>query len=63
MSRRANPRRDYLIALSLAALGVVICLAAVKQEGLLFYRAYQVDLFSQVFKVMLSLGLFLIVCI
>jgi NADH-quinone oxidoreductase subunit N len=63
MSRRANPGRDYLIALTLAALGVVICLAAVKQEGLLFYRAYQVDLFSQVFKVMLSLGLFLITCI
>ena len=63
MSRRANPRREYLFAITLAALGVVICLAAVKQEGFLFYRAYQVDLFSQVFKVMLSLGLFLIVCI
>ena len=63
MSKRANPRRGYLVALTLAALGVVICLAAVKQEGLLFNGAYQVDLFSQVFKVMLSLGLFLIICI
>jgi NADH-quinone oxidoreductase subunit N len=63
MSRRANPRRDYLIGLTLAALGVVICLAAVKLDGVLFYKAYQVDLFSQVFKVMLSLGLFLIICI
>ena len=63
MSRRANPRRDYVVALTLAALGVVICLTAVKLEGLLFNKAYQVDLFSQVFKVMLSLGLFLIISI
>jgi NADH-quinone oxidoreductase subunit N len=63
MSRSTNPRRDYFIALVLAALGVVICLAAVKLQGVIFYRAYQVDLFSQVFKVMLSLGLFLIICV
>ncbi len=63
MTRRANPKRDFLIALALAALGVVICLASVKLDGLLFYKAYQVDLFSQVFKVMLSFGLFLIICI
>jgi NADH-quinone oxidoreductase subunit N len=63
MSGHANPRRDYLTALVLAAVGVVICLAAAKQEGFLFYRSYQVDLFSQVFKVLLSLGLFLIVCL
>jgi NADH-quinone oxidoreductase subunit N len=63
MSRHANPRRAYSIALILGALGVVVCLTAVRLEGLLFYKAYQVDLFSQVFKVMLSLGLFLIICI
>ena len=63
MSKRANPERDYRVALLLAALGVVICMSAVKFEGLLFYKAYQVDLYSQVFKVMLSLGLFLIICI
>jgi len=63
MTRRSNPRRDYSIALALAASGVVVCLASVKLNGTLFYNAYQVDLFSQVFKVMLSLGLFLITCI
>ena len=63
MTGRSNPRRDYSIALALAALGVVVCLAFVKLNGTLFYKTYQVDLFSQVFKVMLSLGLFLIVCI
>ena len=47
----------------LAALGVVISLAAMRQEGLLFFQAYRVDLFSQVFKVLLSIGLFLIISI
>jgi len=58
-----NPRRDYFIALSLAALGIVVCLAGVRLEGELFFNAYRVDLFSQVFKVMLSIGLFLVICL
>lgn len=58
-----NPRRDYLTALSLAAVGVVVCLATVNLEGTLFFAAYRVDHFSQIFKVMLSSGLFLIICI
>ena len=61
--KQANPRRDYRAAMILAALGVLVCLANVNQEGVLFFEAYQVDLFSQVFKVMLSLGLFLIIFI
>jgi len=60
---RPDARREHLTSLFLAVLGVIVCLAAVKSEGVLFVNAYRVDLFSQVFKVMLSLGLFLIVCI
>ena len=63
MLRRVNSRRDYFSALLLAAGGVLVCLLAVRSEGLLFSSAYQIDLFSQVFKVLLSLGLFLIVCL
>ena len=63
MAKHYNPRRDYFTALFLAVLGVVICLASIRQEGLLFFQAYRVDLFSQVFKVLLSIGLFLIVSI
>jgi len=63
MGKRSNPRRDYFTALVLAALGVVLCLAAVRQEGLLFLNTYRLDLFSQVFKVILSMGLFLTICI
>ncbi len=63
MAKQNNPRREYFTALFLAVLGVVICLASIRQEGLLFFQAYQVDLFSQVFKVLLSIGLFLIISI
>jgi NADH-quinone oxidoreductase subunit N len=63
MAARPDPRREHFTALTLAALGVMVCLAAVGSEGLLFAKAYRVDLFSQVFKVMLSLGLFLIICL
>ncbi len=61
MAKPNNSRRNYLTAWLLAALGVVISLAAMRQEGLLFFQAYRVDLFSQVFKVLLSIGLFLII--
>jgi len=42
---------------------MVICLVSIRQEGLLFFEAYRVDLYSQVFKVLLSIGLFLIISI
>lgn len=58
-----NPKRQYLLALSLAVLGLLLCLGVVKQESSLFAKAYRVDLFSQVFKVMLAAGLFLVVCL
>ena len=61
--KQANPRRDYVTAMILAALGVLVCLANANREGFLFFETYRVDLFSQVFKVVLSLGLFLVICI
>jgi NADH-quinone oxidoreductase subunit N len=58
-----SPRRDFIAALSLAALVVVADLAALKAQGTLFAEAYRVDLFSQVFKVLLAMGLFLVICL
>ena len=63
MAKPNNPRRDYFTALFLAALGALICLTSIRQEGLLFFQAYRVDLYSQVFKALLSIGLFLIIAI
>lgn len=63
MLPRSRPRRDYLLALVVSALGIVVCLVSARVEGLLFYDSYQVDLFSQVFKTLLSMGLFLVICL
>ncbi len=63
MMPRARSGRCYFSALFLAAAGALICLITVNSEGLLFFNAYQINLFSQVFKVLLSLGLFLVVCL
>ncbi len=63
MLPHARSRRNYFSALFLAAAGILVCLITVKSEGVLFFNAYQVNLFSQVFKVLLSLGLFLVICL
>ena len=63
LGKQCNPRRTYVTALFAAILGVVVCLASIRQQGDLFFQAYRVDLFSQVFKVALSVGLFLIISI
>ncbi len=60
---RLNGRRDFSVALFLAGLGVAVTLATVRLEGSLFSGAYRVDLYSQVFKGLLSLGFFLVVCL
>ena len=60
---RPNPKRDYFVALCLASVGVAVCLASVRLEGTLFLNVYRVDLYSQVFKVILATGLFLVICI
>jgi len=60
---RHNRRRDFPAALFLAGLGVAVTLATVWLEGSLVYGAYRVDLYSQVFKGLLSLGFFLVVCL
>ncbi len=46
-----------------AALLLVLCLAAAGAEGTLFAGALKVDLFSQLFKVMLALGLLLLTAV
>lgn len=60
---RPRPKRDFCVALILASLGVIVSLTSVNLQGTFFFQAYRVDLFSQVFKSILAMGLFLIVCI
>lgn len=60
---RPNPARDYLTAMVFATLVVGFGLAGMKLEGDLFAAAYRVDLYSQVFKILIGLGMFLVVSI
>ncbi len=60
---RPDERRDFSAALFLASLGVAVTLATVRLEGTLLHGAYRVDLFSQIFKGLLSMGFFLVVCL
>jgi NADH-quinone oxidoreductase subunit N len=60
---RPDYRRDQMLSLSLSAAGVMVCLISLNADGFFFVKAFRIDFFSQVFKLLLSVGLFLIVCI
>jgi NADH-quinone oxidoreductase subunit N len=60
---RADARRDYIVALALTGAAVCISLFGLRMEGELFHGTYRVDLFSQFFKSMLLMALFLVVVI
>lgn len=47
------------LSLGLALLGLVAAVVALPMEGMLFFDTYRVDLFSQLFKIILTLGLLL----
>jgi NADH-quinone oxidoreductase subunit N len=65
MSLRRTPRveRDHTIVAVLAGVGFLVALLCLCQKGELFFKAYRVDLFSQIFKAALALGLFLVIMI
>ncbi len=48
------------VATVLAALTLIASLICIKSEGSLFYAAYQVDFFSQIFKVLIALATLII---
>ena len=61
--KQPRPKGCFIAALAASALAVVVALASVKMQGTLFGQSYQIDLFSQVLKALLAMGLFLVVCI
>jgi len=63
LSRPISPRGFFLTAVAAAAFAILVGLASLNAEGSLFGQSYRIDLFSQVFKVLLALGLFLVTCI
>lgn len=58
---RESAGRDQGIALFLSAVGVCLAALVLNERGEMFYHAYRVDLFSQIFKLVISIGFFLVV--
>ena len=54
LKRQVQVRRDYQVALTLSAIGVLVTGYCLFQQGDLFFKAYRVDLFSQIFKFALA---------
>ena len=48
--------RVKTVAITLAAITFFASLLCLKSEGTLFYNAYKVDLFSQLFKTLIAFG-------
>ncbi len=63
LRRQVQVKLDYQVALTLAAVGLGVTGLSLFQHGELFFQAYRVDLFSQIFKLALALGLFLVLTI
>ena len=63
LRRTPQVQRDYNLTVILAGLGVLVAFMCLGQKGDLFFKAYRVDLFSQIFKAALALGLFLVLMI
>ncbi len=61
LKKTAAPQALYKWALALAGVALIITVACARQQGMLFFDCYRVDLFSQVFKVLIVLGTFWIV--
>lgn len=61
LDHRRGRRLAWPVALILALIGLLVTLASLRWESWLFFKAYKVDAFSQVFKAFLALGFVLVV--
>ncbi len=53
--------RNQALSLFFSIIGIAVSVVSLNQSGDLFFKAYRVDLFSQIFKVLISLGFFLVI--
>ncbi len=61
LKKTVAPGALHRWALALAGIGLLVTVAASRQQGMLFFDCYRVDLFSQVFKFLLVLGTFWVI--
>lgn len=60
---RPDPRREHAVSLALSGVGVLFSLIALGAEGHWLAATYRMDLFTQVFKALVAVGLFLVLCL
>ncbi|MBW2644542.1 MAG: NADH-quinone oxidoreductase subunit N, partial [Deltaproteobacteria bacterium] len=60
LTKLNQPRLQWM-GLVLSALAVVASVYTYGQEGSLFFDAYRIDAFSQLFKVIITFGLFIVI--
>ncbi|MFH0810482.1 MAG: NADH-quinone oxidoreductase subunit N [Pseudomonadota bacterium] len=60
---KPNAQRDFTLAVVLGAVVVAAGVASLRSEGLLFFGTYRIDIFSQVFKIALGVGLLLAISV
>jgi NADH-quinone oxidoreductase subunit N len=63
LRQQPDTAKDFRLFLVMAGGGILVAALSLFQQGTLFYASYQVDLFSQIFKFALALGLFLVALI
>ena len=56
LRKTTEPAAYHRWAVIVASIGLLATVASSRQEGMLFFDCYRVDLFSQIFKVLLALG-------
>ena len=61
LSRRQETKRLHIWALTLSGIGLLVTVLSARQEGMLFFDAYRVDLYSQLFKLLIAMGTFWVV--
>jgi len=63
LKRQPQAQEVYRLSLGLAVGGVAVSGLCLFTQGTIFFEAYKVDLFSQIFKLALALGFFFVVTI
>ena len=61
IQKKVDQGRAYMFALVLAGLGLAVAVLFAGQQGMLFFDAYRIDLYSQLFKILLALGTFWVI--
>jgi len=61
IQKRVDQKRVYGVALFFSAAGVLTTVICANMQGMVFFDAYKIDLFSQLFKLLIAIGTLFVV--